>query len=133
MITVITGPPCSGKTSYVREHAGSGDIVVDFDAIARAFGSSDGHGHDPELSHVTVAAWLAAVDALTAARHDKRAWIIDSVPSPRRAERYRQVGATVVALLASREELHRRAEADGRPLSCHRLIDAMAGGHDDRH
>lgn len=34
VITVVTGPPCSGKSTYVRTHARPGDIIVDFDAIA---------------------------------------------------------------------------------------------------
>lgn len=33
---VICGPPNSGKTTYVREHASAGDLVFDWDAVAAA-------------------------------------------------------------------------------------------------
>jgi predicted kinase len=31
MLTVVTGPPCAGKTTYVRNNAKPGDIIIDFD------------------------------------------------------------------------------------------------------
>lgn len=40
MIRLICGPPGSGKTSYVTEHATNGDLVIDLDRI-RATGVSD--------------------------------------------------------------------------------------------
>lgn len=40
MLHVICGPPCSGKSTYVREHAEDGDLLVDYDVIAQAFGCS---------------------------------------------------------------------------------------------
>lgn len=35
-LVVVTGPPCSGKTTYAREHARRGDMVYDLDALADA-------------------------------------------------------------------------------------------------
>jgi predicted kinase len=32
---VITGPPASGKTHWVKQHAKRNDITIDFDAIPR--------------------------------------------------------------------------------------------------
>lgn len=40
MLTVITGPPCGGKTQYARKHALPGEVIVDFDAIAVELGSA---------------------------------------------------------------------------------------------
>lgn len=58
----VIGPPCSGKTTYVREHAGPEDVVVDVDALARALGSVEQFDHDD--SHLTAA--VVARDAVVA-------------------------------------------------------------------
>jgi hypothetical protein len=35
-MVVVCGPPGCGKTTYVREHKGEGDLVWDWDAVAAA-------------------------------------------------------------------------------------------------
>ena len=35
-VTVVTGPPAAGKTTYCAEHAGPGDVVGEFAALAAA-------------------------------------------------------------------------------------------------
>lgn len=123
MLTVVTGPPCSGKTTYVRTNAQLGDIVIDFDNLAEAFGSPTRHGHSPAIQQVTIAARRAAIE--TAVRwHTKGAvvWIVDCNISPRRAQLYSDVNAKIVTLGADRAELHRRAHAE-RPRRWHKLID----------
>jgi len=35
-VTLITGPPCAGKTTWARDRAQPGDIVLDQDAIGAA-------------------------------------------------------------------------------------------------
>jgi hypothetical protein len=83
VITVITGPPCSGKSTYARQNASPGDVIVDFDDIARSLGSAAAWDHDPRLREIAAAAWSAAVDrALASARVGVTAWIIDSRPIP---------------------------------------------------
>lgn len=37
-VTIVCGPPNSGKTTWVAEHKGPNDLVWDFDAIAEAMG-----------------------------------------------------------------------------------------------
>lgn len=36
---LVAGPSCAGKTTYIAEQQQPGDIVLDFDAIARELGS----------------------------------------------------------------------------------------------
>ncbi len=36
MLRIINGPPAAGKTTFVREHAQHGDIIIDLDHIANA-------------------------------------------------------------------------------------------------
>lgn len=35
MITIVTGPPCSGKSTYVESVRKPGDFVWDYDQVAR--------------------------------------------------------------------------------------------------
>ncbi|MDQ2875438.1 MAG: AAA family ATPase [Actinomycetota bacterium] len=126
---MITGPPCGGKTTYLREHAKPGDIVVDFNAIARALGSPVSHDHAEPLRHVARMARNAAITE-AAAQHRKghAAWVIDSTPSPQRSRMYQSAHAVIVIATADPAELHRRASAE-RPERWHGLIDEWLAGH----
>jgi predicted kinase len=33
MITVVTGPPCGGKSTYIQDNAKDGDIIIDMDRL----------------------------------------------------------------------------------------------------
>lgn len=121
MITVVTGAPCSGKTTYVRNHAAVGDIVIDFDTMAQAFGSPTTHDHSAPMRHVTIQARKAAIAAALTVTMTN-VWIVDCNPSDARLAAYGAAGATVVTMHATVEELHRRADAE-RPGLWHSLID----------
>lgn len=120
-ITVVTGPPCSGKSTYVRTHSKPGDIVIDFDTMAQAFGSPVPHDHTAATRHVTIHARKAAIAAaLTITAAD--VWIVDcNIPQDRMVA-YCQHGARIVAMDEDVDELHRRAGRERPPL-WHRLID----------
>ena len=123
MLTVITGAPCAGKSTYAQQHAMPGDIIIDYDLIAQALGSPATHGHEPHTVEVAAAAWSAAIDrALKEHARGCRAWIIDTAPIAYRRRRYTETGARIVHLTADRDELHRRADA-GRPPTWHHRID----------
>jgi hypothetical protein len=127
-LTVITGPPCSGKTTYARKHAKPGDIIIDFDLIAQALGSPVSHGHDHALWKVAIEARTAAIKAAIAqCRQGATAWIIDSRPDEQAKQRYQQAGGRIVTLTAPREELHRRATGN-RPPSWHAQIGTFLDG-----
>jgi hypothetical protein len=131
MLTVVTGPPCAGKTTYVRQHALPGDTVIDFDALAQALGSPVGHGHEPPIAETAGAAWSAAIrEAIRQHRAGAVAWVIDSRPTAHRREQYAAAGVRTVNLTATAAELHRRADADGRPALWHQRIDQFIAGAD---
>lgn len=117
MLTVITGPPCSGKSTYLREHAQPGEIVIDFDALTQALGSPNPHDHSDPIRAVTIDMRRAAIRSAIQ-QHERGAtvWIVDCNPESRMA------GAEVVSLSADPAELHRRASAE-RPAMWHELID----------
>jgi len=129
VLTVITGPPCAGKSTYLRQHAVPGSVVIDFDDLAQALGSPVTHGHDSSHHWVTVAARGAAITAAIAAhRRGTPVWITDTSPPPARLRQYQAAGAELVRLTAPAAELHARAAA-GRPPEWHERIDRWLAEH----
>jgi predicted kinase len=122
MLTVVQGAPCSGKSTYVREHAAAGDIVIDFDVLAQALGSPDPHDHSTAIRMVAIDMRRTAISsAVQQHLAGATVWIVDINPGERMAL-YRRAGAKMVTLTASAAELHARATAE-RPPRWHELID----------
>jgi hypothetical protein len=97
VLTVVTGPPCAGKSTYVRAASAPGDIVVDLDVIASALSGvdPDAHDHPRHVRVVAIAATSAAIArALRFARTSVRIWVIQCTPSASDREAYRRAGAT---------------------------------------
>jgi len=39
-INVIVGPPCAGKSTHVKANSTKGDVLVDYDDLAKALGAA---------------------------------------------------------------------------------------------
>ena len=125
MLTVVTGPPCSGKSTYAREHHRPGEILIDFDTLAQALGSPTPHDHPDPVRWVTIAARRAAINSAII-QHERGAtvWVVHTRISEQEMRRYVQAAAEIVTLEAAPAELPRRA-ATQRPERWPRLIDAL--------
>jgi hypothetical protein len=120
MLTVVMGAPCSGKSTYVREHAQPD--VIDFDVLAQALGSPDPHDHPHHIRMVTIDMRRTAItSALQQHARGHTVWIVDINPGERMLA-YQRAGAQFVTMTATRQELHERAERE-RPDRWHELID----------
>lgn len=97
---LVTGPPASGKTTWVAEHAKHGDITIDYDAIASALTPSNGDVYDQPkaVKAVTKAARQAAIDTALGLAADTDVYVIHSMPSASLLERYKARGAQVVTV-----------------------------------
>jgi predicted kinase len=119
-VIVVTGPPCSGKSTYVRTHRGPDDLVIEMDQIKQALGSPP---HDETKLRVGVA--CEALDAimrrLNRFGYPATVWYVACDPKP--ADLARIMGTvTRVNLSASIEECKRRASEE-RPAFWLSLID----------
>lgn len=114
-LTMVCGPPGSGKSTFVRGAAAPSDIVIDLDAIMAEISGQPEHHADAQ--------WLArALDernerlralASTRAEDHPRAWFIISVPDPNeRAVWAQRLGAEVVVMATPVTECGRRILAD---------------------
>ena len=114
MITVVLGPPCSGKSTYVAETAKPGDVIIDYDVLAQAFGSPTAHDAPKAIGDVTFPARTSAINQVIKGV-EADAWIIHTSPQPDQLERYRQAGAVFKTIDPGKDVCLERAAADGRP------------------
>lgn len=120
-LTILCGPPASGKTTYVRERAKPGDIVIDLDTIITSIQPKYTHwssqGIDRLLLNKAIRQRNSMLGSLSR-QTEGRAWFI--VAAPTEAERKwwaGKLGGTVVLLHPGLDECKRRALARGTPLS----------------
>ena len=124
MITIVTGPPCGGKSTYVSEHARSGDIIVDMDRIALALTTDDVGHHDysPQVRQVARAVRKAAVyEAMKISQLSMvNVWIVHTDPTPDSRREYSVASARYVEVDPGKEVC--LARLDGRPKANHALV-----------
>lgn len=101
MLTVVTGPPCAGKTTYVAAERKPTDMVIDLDALAHAFGYPDEQIEWGSKHAAVAAARLARTRVLSALlRGELRgaAWVIDTHPDRAMRAQYQRAGARIVTI-----------------------------------
>ena len=90
---IVCGPPASGKTRWVREHAAADDLVLDLDEIAASMSGLGPHAWtsqwlDPALRERnellgrlsrTPATWPAAWLIISEPRAENRQWWFDKL------------------------------------------------------
>ncbi|PZG47446.1 hypothetical protein C1I98_13310 [Spongiactinospora gelatinilytica] len=115
---VVTGPPASGKSTWVRNQAKPGDIVIDYDLLATALTAPGAvsHDHRKTLRHITSRARAAAITE--ALKHTDRVdvYVIHSQPSTEAVRRYteHQTDLHLIVVDPGRDVVMRRI-AEQRP------------------
>lgn len=80
-VTLVSGPPCAGKSTFVGAHAAPGDRVLDFDGIARGeLGSLTKWDHLPRIWRETDRLMRERMRAIAVGRATGPAWVIRTLP-----------------------------------------------------
>ncbi len=127
---VVTGAPCSGKSTWVANHRkGRTGVTVDLDALRVALGSQVSHGHGSSFLKFALAARTALVaEWKRSGTIAPTMYYICTSPSPEELAIFPK-SAIFVHLPTSQVECRRRAVADKRPHGTLRLIDRYFGSH----
>ncbi|MGW1609422.1 AAA family ATPase [Streptomyces sp. NPDC002285] len=113
MLYVVTGPPTSGKSSWIEAHATARDIVIDLDLITRALSGPGAPqwNQDPLQLRVAHRARYAAMDEAFALRDQVDVYLIHTMPSPKALAKYKRLNARIVTVDPGQEIVMQRIEA----------------------
>lgn len=80
-VIVVHGSPLSGKTSYVKEHAGKDDIIIDIDSLWQTLSNNPRYVKPNTLKGFVFAIYNACIENVTMRTGQwNNAWIIGSLP-----------------------------------------------------
>ncbi|MCG5431226.1 ATP-binding protein [Mycobacterium sp. MYCO198283] len=114
--TVVIGPPASGKTTWIHQHAQPGDLVIDFDAITRALSGPHATGWTVPSPLIGKAAFDARAAAIRVAfrvrTEPNHAWLIHACPTATALSDYQRRGASIVVCDPGRDVVLARIAAE---------------------
>lgn len=121
-LTIVCGPPASGKTTYVHKRSHPADLVIDLDVIASNLSGQSLHGWDrDEWLSPAIRARNEMLGFLSRAKSGK-AWFIVSAPSQDERNWWQsKLGGQVVLLDPGPAECKRRALRRGTPKTAHAI------------
>ncbi|VXB75436.1 head maturation protease, ClpP-related [Pseudoclavibacter sp. 8L] len=111
--TVIVGPPCAGKSTYAWATRDATELVVDYDRVAQALGSSTAHAATGAIREAAFAAREAAIGV--ALNTSQGSWVLHTSPSAEQISAYEEAGALFALLDPGEDVCIQRAEDDKRP------------------
>jgi predicted kinase len=119
MIWIVTGPPCSGKSTYIRSEAKRDDVIIDMDRIALAISVEDTQPFEyndkiRKIARAGRAAMVKEAIALAQGERYQNVWIIHTDPSANQRMAYRAANCRFMDLDPGKEVCLERLKS--RPL-----------------
>ena len=109
-ITIVIGSPCSGKSTWAKNELKNNDVIVDYDELAKAFGSKVEHSSSGSIRTVALTARKEAIKRiLTGIEND--AFIIHTNPTDEAIDSYIEADANFVLINPGKETCLQRAES----------------------
>ena len=125
-VKIVCGPPCVGKSTYVGQHAGPDDIVLDWDDIVTDLGYPPRHQFvNKSLVGIVTEEWRIRLAKATAT--DRVVWVIRSQSARQCAPLARSLNAELIELSEPVPVLLERAAHRPHPEEHRRLILAWHG------
>lgn len=91
MVYLVYGSPCSGKTTYVKEHMQTGDIVCDVDRLYEAISFNEGHQTELFAQEVASELFKKLVDIIRDRKGKwKNAYVTSLANTPEKVEEMRK-------------------------------------------
>jgi 5-methylcytosine-specific restriction protein A len=115
VLTLVCGPPASGKSTYVKERAAARDVVIDLDELVAEQSGLPIYTGKAEHIRAAIATRNDMLRELATLPPQSRAWFVISAPLKRRAWWTRMLEpAQVVLLSVPMDECLRRIAKDPR-------------------
>jgi adenosyl cobinamide kinase/adenosyl cobinamide phosphate guanylyltransferase len=113
VLYVVTGPPASGKSSWIEAHAKPTDIVIDLDRITSALTGPGAPQWSQHPLHLRVAhrARYAAIDEACQLLDQLDVYLIHTMPSAKHMAKYKRLGARIVVVDPGEAVVTQRIEA----------------------
>ena len=112
-LKVVYGPPCSGKSSHVRENIGVEDIVYDYDEITRAITYGEKHVAKRDLTHQYVLDFrLAMIRRFRNESSIQNAWLISTFLTETFKEFVKELNPEYIQMDTSKQECLDRLDKD---------------------
>jgi len=103
-ITIVSGPPCSGKNTYVKNNKNRGDVVWDFDKIHSALTDESTHNHIEQVRKYIFSMRETFYNDLQN-ENELKVWIINSSPIKSvRNELAEKLNANIIYLKRTKDE-----------------------------
>ena len=126
-VFIVYGAPFSGKSTYVRQNAEIGDLIVDLDSIYEAITPAPRYHHTEQVKRIAFGIRDYLYDQIRTRNGGwDTAWIIGGVPRKMERERLAaRLGASLVLVECDKDECYKRLYRceDGRGLEWGDFID----------
>ena len=120
-LTIVCGPPCSGKSTFVQERCKQGDQVIDLDLISRQIEPNYRPWQKTDFELLRRAVRVRNLLLLRLSKlHTGRAWFIVSAPTSEERQWWKlRLGGELVLMQTPIDECKRRALARNTPHAVH--------------